>query len=383
MPYLAGAAILVAAQSWAFFVVLGEDGASKLARLAVEADLRGENSTPHWRRALAEAPRSALAGVNLALALERAGEIAAAERQLLSTERMNRLWLPRWTLASFYLRHNRRREAAQWGRLALDRSNADGRPALFDLLEQAGVEARQWLSWCRQDPELMGSALQYLAAPGRAADLATATEFMAALDPGRAPGFWKDSLYAACDRLLESGEGTAAVLSWNAVSARRMLPVEQISPRNLIGNPAFKTPLDGQGFNWRFSNTPGVSRLFDSEAGAVRIAFDGGQPEDVELLAAWVWLDSGRSYRFSCLYRVLELAPADAGPVWRIGASASAALGSPQGEPASKWSEAAVVIPALGESAREKLALTLTRRRGSVRATGTVELRSLRFHVME
>jgi hypothetical protein len=283
---------------------------------------------------------------------------------------MNRLWLPRWTLASFYLRHGRPCEARRWGRLALERSNADVRPALFALLEQAGVSPREWLEWCGRDPELLGSALRFLAAAGRAADLAAATRVMGALDPGRAPGFWRDSLYSSSDRLLLSGQGDAAVRAWNAVNARRLLP------QSLIGNPAFRSPLDGQAFNWRFAAIQGVSRLFDPEAGTVRITLNGGQPEDVEILSAWVWLEGGRGHRFSCLYRTSELTPAGAGPVWRIGGRETAPLGASGVEAGSRWSEAAVVIPAASQPVLERLVLSLQRRRGSVRASGAVEIRS-------
>ncbi len=334
-------------------------------------------------RALAAAPRSAFAGVNYALALERSGDLAGAERQLLATERMNRLWLPRWTLASFYLRRGRPAEARRWGRLALERSNADVRPALFALLGQAGVEAGEWLLWCKPDPELLGSALHYLSAAGRPSDLAAAAALMSGLDPGRAPAFWRDSLYSSSDRLLSSGQGAAAVRAWNAVSARRMLPFGQITPANLLGNPAFRSPLDGQAFNWRFSAIHGVSRLFDPQAGAVRIAFDGSQPELVELLSTWVWLEGGRRHRFSCLYRTHDLTPAGAGPVWRIGVRETVPMAADPAETGMNWLEAAIDIPPAGEPGREKLILSLQRRRGSVRASGEVEIRSLRLQALE
>lgn len=357
----------------------GEDRASALAQEAVEADLRSVDSAGHWRRALEAAPRSAIAGVNLGLALERVGRVQEAERRLLETERMNRLWLPRWTLASFYLRNGRKHEAARWGRLALERSNAEVRPALFALLEEAGVSVREWLGWCGNEAELVGSALQYLGAENRAEDLAAAAAVMASLNPGRAPAFWRDSLHEASSRLLAAGHGEAAVSAWNAITARALLPYGRIDGENLIGNPRFAGPLDGLSFNWRFKSLPGVSRIFRPEAGAARISFDGGQPEQSVLLTAPVWLSRGRRYRFVYRFRTAELTPEDAGPVWKLAGQASPPLRASRNAAGEPWSEAVMEIPAAAESGVQTLILALDRRRGSVRATGIIEISDLRL----
>lgn len=349
-----------------------------MARSAIEADLQGKDSSPVWMEAFRLAPRSAFIGVNTGLSLERAGRWQEAERALLDTERLNRLWLPRWTLASFYHRAGRNDEAARWGRLALERSNAEVRPALFALLEGAGVTAPEWLSWCGRNPEMISSALEYLSSDGRAVDLAAATEMLVAAGPGRAPGFWRDRLEAACARLIELGHGPAAIGAWNALVARRMLPYSPVGPSNLIGNPSFAGPIDGRAFNWRFTSLAGVSRSFDGANGEVQISFDGSQPEEAELMAAVVWLREGVGHRLACRYRVERLEPAGSGPAWAISGQTSPPLALPPQTVPSEWLRLALDIPARPRSEFARLSLLLNRRRGLVRAAGVVVLSGVR-----
>ena len=154
------------------------------------------------------------------------------------------------------------------------RSYAGVRPALFALLREAGVPSEEWLAWCGGSPEMLAGAVEYFGEAGEPGELAHSARLLAMLGPGRAPAFWRDSLKRACSRLVRNGEGAAAREVWNALVARGALPYEPIGAGNLIGNPGFADPLDGEGFNWRFRPLPGVSRIFDAQARRVRVRFD-------------------------------------------------------------------------------------------------------------
>lgn len=373
--FAAGAAL--AHQSyWLYLLVNDPDPALAAAQRAFDAELRGEDSAASWSRARQLAPRSAFIGVHTALAEERRGQTAAAERILLETERLNSLWLPRWSLASFYLRNRRPAEAARWGRLALDRSHAQVRPALFSLLEQAGVPPAVWLSWCGSRPDVLSSALDYLAAEtDRAPDLAAATRILASLEPGSVPGLWRSSLLTACSRLILAGQGGAASQAWNSLAARRMVGGQQVSGRNRIGNPAFADPIDGEAFNWRYRALPGVSRTFDPQSRSVRIRIDGSQPEACTLLSTPVWIPPGCRHRFSCRYRVEGFETAASGPVWTLAQASSEPLLPTAPNSSSEWRRLSFDIPAAGSGSVSSLSLTLVRRRGFIRASGSVEIR--------
>lgn len=347
------------------------------ARRAVELDFAGLDSSPVWRQALRLEPRSAFLGVNLALSLERAGRHEEAERVLLGTEKVNHLWLPRWTLASFYLRAGRKEPALAWSRLALERSSAEVRPALFALIEEAGVPASEWLAWCGRNPEMISSALEYLSPRDRAQDLAAAARLLAAVGPGRAPEFWRDRLGQACERLIQVGQGPAAIEAWNALAGRNLLPYPAIGPSNLIGNPRFAATIDGYAFNWRYPALAGVSRALDPALGQARIAFDGTQPETSELLSAPVWLERGVPYRLTWSQRVESLDPAGSGPVWAIAGQESPPLAA-----RPEWAEGAFEIAPLARPGVVRLSLSLVRKRGLVRAAGIVELRGLKLEAL-
>jgi len=379
---LAGGVAAVADQSVRLYYQLVEgDPSITLAQRATENELRGEDSVQVWQEARLCAPRSAAIGVNTAFALERVGRRHDAERVLLETERVNRLWLPRWSLASFYLR-NRPKEAAWWGRLALERSYARVRPALFSLLDEAGVPSAEWLGWCGGNPEMLAGALEYFSEAAKPDELATATRLLAVLGPGRAPVLWRDSLRAACSRLILAGRGAAAAEAWNALIARRALPFSAISPSNRIGNPGFADPVDGEAFNWRFVPLHGVSRVFDSQSRSVRIRYDGSQPEESQLLAASVWLEPHRSHRFSCSYRLDEGEPVRTGPVWLIGGEVSPPLVSSQGSELARWQTLVLELPQQPEGRIASLLLVLKRKAGFTRAEGGIELRDPKLEAL-
>ncbi len=349
---------------------------------AAESDLRGEDSVRVWQEARRLAPRSAVIGVNTALALERAGRKSDAERVLIETERMNRLWLPRWSLASFYLRQQRPEDAARWARLALERSNAGVRPALFGLLAQVGVPTTEWLSWCGGSPEMVAGALEYFGEAGKPAELADATRLLAALGPGRSPAFWRDSLKGACSRLILAGNGAAAVEAWNSMIARNALPYDLIGPSNLIGNPGFAEPVDGEAFNWKYHPLHGVSRILDSRTRTLRLRFDGSQPEASELLATEVWLEPRRKHRFSCSYRAEGIESSRTGPVWSLGGASSSPLEAGQGSHSLQWRTSFLEIPASPAGSVSLLVLVLNRQPGFTRAAGEVELREPKLEVV-
>lgn len=380
------AAVLMFQCGHCCLLLLQPDPEGSLAQRAAGAELRGEDSSALWTATRRLAPRSALIGVHAALSLERNGHVAAAERILLETERVNRLWLPRWSLASFYLRNHRAAEAARWGRLALDRSHTAVRPGLFALLEQAGVPSETWLAWCNRRPECLSSALDYLGAgPQRPIELAAAAGLLASLGPGSAPALWRDSLKAACARLIRVGHGPAAVRSWNELVNRGLLPYQPVSESNLIGNPGFAEPVDGAAFNWRYPPVSGVSRIFDPESRSVRIRFDGSQPESCQIISAPVWLAPGRAHRFTCLYRAETGPDSSPGPVWLIGAASSRPIAASDSSASADWRRLVFEIPAAPPGSPGRIAgltLALVRQRGFVRAAGAVEIREPRLECL-
>ncbi|MGC4049629.1 MAG: hypothetical protein QM757_08975 [Paludibaculum sp.] len=109
-----------------------------LIRLAQKLEESGQPSLEVWRQAIAVNPRRDLSLTQAAIAAELTGGTGDAERLLLQAGQYNHLWLPRWSLANFYARHNRTKEMQHWAREAMLRSYADP-GALFQLCRNSGA----------------------------------------------------------------------------------------------------------------------------------------------------------------------------------------------------------------------------------------------------
>ena len=88
------------------------------ARLAV-AEYRG---LPH------DSPRSSASWIAEGLAAEEAGDFTRAERALLEAARIDRQYLPAWTLANFYFRRGAAEKFWPWARHAARMAYDDRAP---------------------------------------------------------------------------------------------------------------------------------------------------------------------------------------------------------------------------------------------------------------
>ncbi len=92
-------------------------------------------------------PHDALIRMRLGLALEEAGRIGEAEKELVRATSYSRKYEPRWTLAGFYFRQNKTEPFWFWAREALSVAYRDPE-LLFDLawsMENNGAEIRRRL----------------------------------------------------------------------------------------------------------------------------------------------------------------------------------------------------------------------------------------------
>jgi hypothetical protein len=218
---------------------------------------------------------------------EFAGDLGAAERDLLRAAQISRLYQPRYLLAQFYFRHPSGDRYWNWSRAALDTAPGDV-GVIFNLSWNTHPDAL-WL-WQNAIPHRAEIARQYLAF------LTSMQEWTGSLTiardlASRAIPSDRDTLLAWCDARLESGGSADSREIWDAMCRRKLLPY---SPGDTVTNASFsQTPL-ATAFDWRPARVPGVT--VSTTSGRLRITFTGRQPE--QCLLIWQYVPpSPRPYR--------------------------------------------------------------------------------------
>ncbi|MEO5923078.1 MAG: hypothetical protein ABIR70_04555 [Bryobacteraceae bacterium] len=281
--------------------------AAYLAFGALQADYEGRDATPLLERIVALTPRVSAARIRLGLGAEQRGDFVVAERWLREAYGVDHQFVPRWTLANFYLRQGRNEDFWLWIRTALAISYGDRRPA-FDLCWSISSDADEILTRAIPDREEVASDyLAYLIDHHQVEALAAAAQKV----------HGPDLLLAATDVLLDNSRYAEATAVWR-LSGRRV-------PDGITG-PNFEAPQTGHGFDWRRFRSEGVRHPFPG-----RIQLSGQQAESVELLRQFVGgLHPGE--RYTLQWKASVEVP---GLTWKI-----------NGEPAAEFvasSEVAVV----------------------------------------
>lgn len=315
-------------------------------------DYDGENPTALLERAARVNPLSSAPRIRLGLAAEARGDFSGAEKWLLEAARVDRQFEPRWTLANFYFRRERRTEFWRWMRAALEVSYGD-RSLAFDLGWRVSQNAEEVLTQAIPERhEVLAAYLYYLMDQRREAVAPAALKLAQLHDRSDV-----SELENACDLLIDDGKFTEARDLWRQLGH---------SQTGLIGNGDFATEPSGHGFDWRPSRAEGLVDV--ALPGSYRIQFSGGQPESTELLRHFAVLQPGKVYSLRWEARTQGFA-SPSGIEW------NAAVTHGVLEPAQDWRAGAMDFKAEAELVR--ITLAYHRPTGQARAEGSVEIRAV------
>jgi hypothetical protein len=323
-------------------VELTQRNTDYLALRALQIEYEGGDSQPMLESAAKINPASTRPRIQLGLNAEIRGDFETAQRWLLDAARVDRQFEPAWTLANFYYRQQMPERFWVWMHTALEVSYGDRRPA-FDLCWNVTSNGQEILT--RAIPprrEVEAAYLSYLLQKNRLADV-TPVALRLALSRNAVD---LPLLYAACDALLDAGDGAAALDMWTALSQ----PV----------NPDFDAPRIGHGFDWRVVSSTGVQHVSN------RIVFNGQQPESCELLRQFQHLQAGQPYVLRWEARTSGF-PAQTGLEWRVTDQTGAVPSHEDWQPNEFRFTARTDWPVLS--------LNYQRPTGEPRAEGYVELR--------
>jgi len=238
-----------------------------------------------FRRAAKVSPMSAAPWMGLGLLEEQEGNSTQAEADLTRALALDRGYLPRWTLANLYLRHE---DLKAWPLLAeaLRIALHGGQPtaALFEMCWNFRPDAeflqREVVG---SAPEALRSYLAFLLETNRSNALSAPAMLLA----GHAQKADNELLLRVSDRLLSAKNAADARSIWD-----RITPPEPSG--ELLTNTRFQD-VRQLGFDWHYNSIPESRIVFDSFA---RFDLTGLQPDPLELVFETVLLKPG-TYVFS------------------------------------------------------------------------------------
>jgi hypothetical protein len=348
-------------------------------KLAAAQQAEGTGATAALAAAAALDPGNADAWTRLGLDAEIRGDLRTAEDSLLRAARASRQFAPRWALANYYFRRADPEHFWPWVRESLEMGYGDLNP-VFGLCWNMSQDAGSILA--RAIPErrtVLNSYLVYLMQVGRPA----ASEPVAAKLAALATSKDQSTLIAWCNWQLDAGAVAPAVVVWNTLCTRHLLPYAPLDrDRAPLTDGGFQEAPVG-GFAWRLAPGPGVTMGRNRSPLYLWVAFNGDQPETCAPLVQFVPVTPGASYSFRFKYHTSAL-PSASGLRWSVfdGRTDVDLAVSPPATAAPLWLSSAdwkpdevhFTAPAGG---LVRLSLTCQRLPGATRIDGSVELRDL------
>ncbi len=319
-----------------------------------------ERAAEHWRHVLQLAPRDTEAHIALALDAEARGQFREAEVLLLGAAQFNKGYLPAWTLANFYLRHDNAPQFWRWARRAA--TFETDLTALFELCLRERPDPASLLT---EFSLRRGTALTQLLDASAKLDLLRDALPVADLVAKLRTPAARDYLLWDTDRLLQTGEEQSALQYWNLAAREHLLPYPTMQPPTLVNGDFAHASLE-RGFDWR----PGSSEIPIAIRNGLRATLYGKQGDVATLILQSVVLEPGCNYQLQYRYR-LSFAEGASPIRWQAGKAESPALTS------ANWSEATWSFAA--SSPLTDLKLITRRDPGTRQATGQVEVAWVRL----
>ena len=356
-------------------IALMPDQAEYYARLAfLAAGTDPRTARDALRRAVALNPWDAQSWIELGLSAEAEGDAATSLQCLLRAAEVDKKFLPRWSLANYYFRHDDVAMFWFWSKQAAVMVNGDALP-MFRLCGKVEEDGKLIDRLEIRNPGVRAGYLSYLLDQNRVDLIAPAVHRL--LQENREADV--PLLSAACERLLQAGRVPQAAEIWNRLADAGKVPFKTPAGEGaqLLANASFAVPPASLGFDWRLPVVEGISVSREESPLGLRITFSGRQPEDCEPLAQLVPLAGNTPYQLSYVFRTQGI-PAGAGLSWRI---ADAAAGTVLKEGPSLAAEAETLAHLSFETPVEcrlvRLSLRYRRAPGTTRMEGFLVLRNL------
>jgi hypothetical protein len=319
------------------------------------------------RQAVALNPWDAASWIDLGLQAEADGNQDAAQRWLSRAAEVDKEFLPGWTLANYYFRHNDGTMFWVWAKNAAAMVYGDAQP-LFRMCGRLEEDGKLIERLGIRSPDVRAEYLSYLLGGNRLDLIDPAVDCL--LEEKRAADV--PLLLTVCDRFLDARRVTEAANIWNrlAGSGVTLPPAPGGQGEEFLTNADFRWSPSSRGFDWLLLSIEGVSASREEGSGGMRITFSGQEPEQCEVLAQLVPVTQKMRCQLRFGYRTGGVA-SGAGLAWRVMDSKSGVILTEGNTLASEMdTEGRLDFETRPESSLVRLALVYRRTPGTTRIEG-------------
>lgn len=303
------------------------------------------------------------------------GDNAAAETAYLKAAEVNHMFLPKWTLANFYFREQKRDAFFHWTKETLSVTPYASDP----------VFAQMWQMTQNEDelnaaiPDRARVLLQYAwyLANNKIYDrVPHAVERLVQVVGKDDPRKWgrDDLLAASMDHMLEAGDAVSARAVWSSFKNAGWISQSVPDEQNPITNGDFATPFYRHGFDWVMNENAGTRVTQYADTPEVHISFYGDESEAFTLMQQYVALAPGASYEMKWVTQGGELTE-PTGLAWHLHSVRGGAPELVSGDLMDERKSWDFVAPAVGKV--YLLTLEYKRPLGATRGHGSLSLKSV------
>lgn len=252
-------------------------------------------------------PYNSDAAVDLGLRYESDGDFHRAEELLLHAFEVDRTYVPRWSLANFYLRRDNLPAFWMWIRRATEMP-ADDIGALFELCWRVSPDPKMIeTNIAEGNPDVVRQYVTFLI--GKDQPAAAVNPALILLRTGSQESD-QSLLFTLLDKLIAANDAIDANTLWNRLIREHWIVADASFPNN---SQFSRDPLP-VGFDWTFSAYGGLH----SWPGSIGLEteFTGDEPETCAIAEQTISLSPG-NYRLESSYRTRGILP-DTGIQWEI-----------------------------------------------------------------
>lgn len=249
----------------------------------------------------------AQADIELGLRFEAREDFAGAEKLLLDAFAVDNTYLPRWTLANYYLRRDNMPEFWAWARRAAEMpSNDIG--ALFELCWRVSPDPEKVAgAILNHKPELIRQYISFLLVKDQLPAIATvALRLVRSGDQDTD----RPLIFSVINRMITANDAATANTLWHSLIQQHWVIADNSVPNNA---EFAREPLP-VGFDWSLPEYTGLHSWPGSSG--LEVEFTGSQPEDCTVAEQVVNLSPG-NYTFAYAYHTSGI-PAATGVRWQI-----------------------------------------------------------------
>ena len=380
---VAGLCVLGIWHSWAFaradFLFQLNTAESLRKAIQIEPDawkyymrlalLDDEHAPQLLETALKANPYDAQADIELGLRLEAAGDYSRAEKLLLDAFAIDHTFLPRWSLANFYLRRENLPAFWAWARRAAEMPSDSAGP-LLELCWRVSPDPNEITDRIlNDDPTLLRQYLDFLFAKDQVAAAGTIAQRLIQVGDSTTDD---SRLFSAIDHLIAANEGHAAKALWDTLIGKHWIVADATFPNNANFE---RDPLPVR-FDWALPSYPGL-HSWPGPSG-LEIEFSGSEPEDCTIAEQVLVLPPG-NYHMGFSYQTNGIPP-ETGVRWQIlepGAENPLAGSSDLSSEDVNHQEMSFSVPP--EASMTRIRLGYRRALGTTRITGTLLVSSIRI----